>query len=125
MSELRYTDQHEWVRLEGDVAVVGISDYAQGQLGDVVFVELPAPGKKVSRGGEAAVVESVKAASEVYAPVSGEVIAVNESLSGDPGLVNRAPTGDGWFLKIRLSNKSEVDKLMDARAYAKFVEGLH
>jgi glycine cleavage system H protein len=125
MSELRYTDQHEWVRLEGDVAVVGISDYAQGQLGDVVFVELPAPGKKVSRGGEAAVVESVKAASEVYAPVSGEVIAVNESLNGDPGLVNRAPTGDGWFLKIRLSNKSEIDKLMDANAYAKFVEGLH
>jgi glycine cleavage system H protein len=125
MSELRYTDQHEWVRLEGDVAVIGISDYAQGQLGDVVFVELPAPGKKVSRGGEAAVVESVKAASEVYAPVSGEVVAVNKSLTADPGLVNRAPTGDGWFLKIRVSDRSEIDKLMDAKAYAKFVEGLH
>jgi glycine cleavage system H protein len=125
MSDLRYTDQHEWVRVEGDVAVVGISDYAQGQLGDVVFVELPEIGKKVNKGGEAAVVESVKAASEVYAPVSGEVVAVNETLNGDPALVNRAPTGDGWFLKIRLADKSEVAKLMDAAAYAKYVAGLH
>jgi len=124
MSELRYTDQHEWVRVEGDVAVVGISEYAQGQLGDVVFVELPEVGRKVSKGGEAAVVESVKAASEVYAPVSGEVVAVNDTLNGDPALVNRAPTGDGWFLKIRLSDKSEVAKLMDAAAYAKYVAGL-
>jgi glycine cleavage system H protein len=125
MSELKYTDQHEWVRVEGDVAVVGISDYAQGQLGDVVFVELPEVGKKVGKGDEAAVVESVKAASEVYAPVSGEVVAVNETLSGDPALVNRAPTGEGWFLKIRLSDKSELDRLMDGKAYAKYVEGLH
>ena len=125
MSDLRYTDQHEWVRVEGDVAVVGISDYAQGQLGDVVFVELPEIGKQVSKGGEVAVVESVKAASEVYAPVSGEVAAVNETLNGDPALVNRAPTGDGWFIKIRLSDKSEVARLMDEAAYAKFVAGLH
>jgi glycine cleavage system H protein len=125
MPELKYTDQHEWVRIEGDIAVVGISDYAQGQLGDVVFVELPQIGKKVAKGSEAAVVESVKAASEVYAPVSGEVVAVNDALNGDPALVNRAPTGEGWFLKIRLSNKSELDKLMDGTAYAKFVEGLH
>jgi glycine cleavage system H protein len=124
MSDLRYTDQHEWVRVEGDVAVVGISDYAQGQLGDVVFVELPEIGKKVKKGAEAAVVESVKAASEVYAPVSGEVVAVNDALNGDPAMVNRAPTKDGWFLKICLSDKSEIAKLMDEAAYAKFVAGL-
>ena len=123
MSDLRYSDEHEWVRVEGDVAVVGISDHAQEQLGDVVFVELPAIGKTVKRGGEAAVVESVKAASEVYAPVSGEVVAVNEPLNDDPALVNRSPTEDGWFLKIRMRDPSEIDRLMDEAAYLKFIEG--
>ena len=123
MSDLRYSDEHEWVRVEGDVAVVGISDHAQEQLGDVVFVELPAIGKTVERGGEAAVVESVKAASEVYAPVSGEVVAVNEPLNDDPALVNRSPTEDGWFLKIRMRDPSEIDRLMDEAAYLKFIEG--
>ncbi len=123
MSDLRYSDEHEWVRVEGDVAIVGISDHAQEQLGDVVFVELPAIGKTVERGGEAAVVESVKAASEVYAPVSGEVVAVNEPLNDDPALVNRSPTEDGWFLKIRMRDPSEIDRLMDEAAYLKFIEG--
>ena len=123
MSDLKYTDEHEWVRVEGDVAVVGISDYAQEQLGDVVFVELPDIGKGVEKGGEAAVVESVKAASEVYAPVSGEVVDVNEPLNDDPALVNRSPTADGWFLKIRMSDPSELDKLMDEAGYLKFVQG--
>ena len=123
MSDLRYSDEHEWVRVEGDVAVVGISDHAQQQLGDVVFVELPAIGKTVERGGEAAVVESVKAASEVYAPVSGEVVAVNEPLNDDPALVNRSPTEDGWFLKIRMRDPSEIDRLMDEAVYLKFIEG--
>lgn len=123
MSDLRYSDEHEWVRVEGDIAVVGISDHAQEQLGDVVFVELPAIGKTVERGGEAAVVESVKAASEVYAPVGGEVVAVNEPLNDDPALVNRSPTEDGWFLKIRMRDPSEIDRLMDEAAYLKFIEG--
>ena len=123
MSDLKYTDEHEWVRVEGNVAVVGISDYAQEQLGDVVFVELPDIGKGVEKGGEAAVVESVKAASEVYAPVSGEVVDVNEPLNDDPALVNRSPTADGWFLKIRMSDPSELDKLMDEAGYLKFVQG--
>lgn len=124
MSEVRYTNEHEWIRLEGDVGTVGISDYAQGQLGDVVYVELPELGKKVTKGGECAVVESVKAASEVYAPVTGEVIAVNEALSGNPGQVNASPMGDGWFVKIRLVDKSELDGLMNETAYKKFVAGL-
>ena len=123
MSDLRYSDEHEWVRVEGDVAVVGISDHAQEQLGDVVFVELPAIGKTVERGGEAAVVESVKAASEVYAPVSCEVFAVNEPLNDDPALVNRSPTEDGWFLKIRMRDPSEIDRLMDEAVYLKCIEG--
>ncbi len=124
MSEMKYTSEHEWVRLEGDVAVVGITDYAQGQLGDIVYVELPAVGKAVTKGGEAAVVESVKAASEVYAPVTGSVVAVNDALAGNPALVNQAPTGDGWFVKIKLANKGELDGLMDENAYKKFVAGL-
>lgn len=124
MAEVRYTNEHEWVRIEGDVAVVGITEYAQGQLGDVVYVELPAVGKAVSKGGEAAVVESVKAASEVYAPVTGSVVAVNDALTGNPALVNQAPTGDGWFVKIKLANKGELDGLMDEGAYKKFVESL-
>jgi glycine cleavage system H protein len=119
----RYTSSHEWIRLEGDgIAVVGISDYAQEQLGDVVFVELPGVGKKLGKGQEAAVVESVKAASEVYAPVAGEVVAVNGAIAGEPGLVNRSAEDAGWFLKLRLANRGDVDALMDAAAYKSFLE---
>lgn len=121
MAELRFTKEHEWVSVDGDVATCGISDYAQSQLGDVVFVELPAVGKKVSQGGEAAVVESVKAASEVYAPISGEVVEVNAGLPDNPGLVNTGAMSDGWFMKIKLSNKAELAKLMDEAAYKAFL----
>src|ERR1700748_2929635 len=107
MSETRYTAQHEWIRLEGDIATIGITKFAAEQLGDVVFVELPAAGKKVSAGGEAAVVESVKAASEVYAPAGGEVTAANEMLTGAPSTVNEDPEGEGWFFKLKLSDKGE------------------
>src|ERR671924_1468694 len=107
MADARYTRDHEWIRLDGDVGVVGITDYAQSQLGDVVYVELPAIGKKVEKGKEAAVVESVKAASEVYAPVSGEVVAVNDALAGAPGTVNEDPAGRGWFFKLRLKDSAE------------------
>lgn len=120
----RYTKDHEWVRLEGDVASVGITPYAAEQLGDVVYVELPAVGKAVSAGGEMAVVESAKAASDVYAPVAGEVVAVNDALSGAPDLVNQAADGEGWFVKIRPSNKADIDALMDEAAYADYVKGL-
>ena len=121
MAELRYTKEHEWIRVEGDVGTVGISDYAQSQLGDVVYVEVPAAGKKVTKGGEAAVVESVKAASEVYAPVSGEVVEVNKDLEGDPALVNRQAEGAAWFMKVKLKDKGELADLMDKAAYDKFV----
>jgi glycine cleavage system H protein len=124
MSEIRFTDQHEWVRVDGDVATIGITDYAQEQLGDVVYVELPEVGKSVAAGDEAAVVESVKAASEVYAPVSGEVVEVNADLEGAPGGVNEDAMGRGWFVKVKLSDKSELGKLMDEDAYKAFVEGL-
>lgn len=123
MSELRYSKEHEWVRVDGEIATVGISDFAQDQLGDVVFVELPAVGAAVVRDEEAAVVESVKAASEVYAPVSGEVVEVNGALEDDPALVNRSPTDEGWFMKIRVSNPPELDELMDEAAYGAFVAG--
>ena len=119
----RYTREHEWISLEGGgVAAVGITDYAQDQLGDVVFVELPAVGKKLAKGDEAAVVESVKAASEVYAPVAGEVVAVNDAIGGDPGVVNRSPEDDGWFLKMRVANAADLDQLMDQGAYDAFVK---
>ena len=121
MSDLKYSREHEWVRLDGDIATVGISQFAQEQLGDVVFVELPDLGRAVEQNGDAAVVESVKAASEVYAPVSGEVIEVNSKLEDDPELVNRAPTGDGWFIKIRLSDPSQLDGMMDEATYNEFV----
>jgi len=121
MSDLKYSKEHEWVRLDGDVATVGISEFAQEQLGDVVFVELPDVGKVVEQNGDAAVVESVKAASEVYAPVSGEVVDVNAALEDDPELVNRAPTGDGWFMKIRISDPSQLDGMMDEATYMDFV----
>jgi glycine cleavage system H protein len=120
MSDLKFSKEHEWVRLEGDIATVGISHFAQEQLGDVVFVELPDVGKQVVKDGDAAVVESVKAASEVYAPVSGEIVAVNGELEDDPELVNKSPTGEGWFMKIRLSDASELDGMMDEAAYNDF-----
>jgi glycine cleavage system H protein len=119
-----YTKDHEWVRIEGNTATVGITAYAAEQLGDVVFVELPAVGKQVTKGGEAAVVESVKAASEVYAPISGEVIAVNSELEGEPAKVNAEPTGNGWFLKLKLSNAAELKDLMSEAAYNDYVKGL-
>ncbi len=124
MSETRYTNQHEWVRVEGDEATVGITKYAAEQLGDVVFVEVPEPGRSLAQGGEAAVVESVKAASEVYAPVGGEVTAANADLTGDPAKVNADPEGDGWFFKLRISDQAQLKKLMTADQYAEFVKGL-
>lgn len=117
----RFTKDHEWIRVEGDEAVVGITAYAAQQLGDVVFVELPATGKSVSPGDEMAVVESVKAASEVYAPVSGEVVAVNDALEDAPQTVNEAPDGEGWFVRIKLADKSELDALMDEAAYKQHI----
>jgi glycine cleavage system H protein len=124
MSEVRFTDQHEWVRVEGDVATIGISKYAAEQLGDVVYVELPEVGRKVGAGGEVAVVESVKAASEVYAPVGGEVTQSNTALTDDPAKVNADPEGEGWFFRLKLADKNEVSKLMTAEQYAEFVKGL-
>lgn len=124
MSELCFTEEHEWIAVDGDVGTVGISDYAQEQLGDVVYVELPEVGTDVARGDEAAVVESVKAASEVYAPVGGTVVERNEALSDNPALVNEAATTDGWFYKLRLADPREIEGLMDAAAYAAFVAGL-
>ena len=121
---LYFTKDHEWISVEGGSATVGITDYAQAQLGDVVFVEVPPAGTQVSKGKEAAVVESVKAASDVYAPVSGEVTEGNAALEADPALVNSSPEGDGWFFKLALSNPSELDGLMDAAAYKAFVDGL-
>ena len=120
----RYNKDHEWVRLEGDVAVVGISDYAQAQLGDVVYVELPPVGASFEQGGDMAVVESAKAASDVYAPIAGEIVAANDALSGQPDLVNGASQGEGWFVKIRVSDKSQLDGLMDQAAYDDYVKGL-
>jgi glycine cleavage system H protein len=124
MSDTRYTKEHEYVRLDGDLATVGITDHAQSQLGDIVFVELPAIGKSVEQGAEAAVVESVKAASEVYAPLSGEVVEVNGALEGEPAKVNADPLGDGWFLKLKVRDKSQFDALMDEAAYNAFVATL-
>jgi glycine cleavage system H protein len=124
MSIVKYTNDHEWVRIEGDEAVVGITDYAQTQLGDIVYVELPEIGRALEKGKEAAVVESVKAASEVYAPLTGAVTAVNDALAQDPARVNSDPTGEGWFFKLRLANAAELQGLLDEAAYQKFVEGL-
>ena len=123
MSRL-YTQDHEWIDVAGDEATVGITDYAQGQLGDVVFVDLPDSGRTVTKGGEAAVVESVKAASDVYAPVSGTVTGSNPALANDPSLVNSAPETQGWFFKLTLSDSSELDGLMDKADYDAFVAGL-
>lgn len=124
MQNIFYTQDHEWIRLDGDVGAVGISNYAQEQLGDIVFVELPPLGTKTRQGDEIAVVESVKAASEIYAPVSGEVIAANTALEGAPAIVNEAAESDGWFFRIRLSDKAELDGLMNAAAYQTYVESL-
>lgn len=121
---IRFTQDHEWIKLEGDVATVGITDYAQSQLGDVVFVEVPDAGRTLEKGKDAAVVESVKAASEVYAPVDGTVVEGNAALADDPSLVNSAAETDGWFFKMTLADKAQFDALMDEAAYKSFIEGL-
>ena len=120
----RYTKDHEWIRLDGDVATVGITEHAQSQLGDIVFVELPEIGRKVEKGGEAAVVESVKAASDVYAPASGEVVAVNDSLGSEPAAINEEAEGKGWFFRLKLSAPGELDALMSAEQYKEFLATL-
>jgi len=117
MSKTYYTDEHEWLRVEGDIATVGITNYAQEQLGDLVFVELPQVGKKLQQGEEAAIVESVKAASDVFAPISGEVTQINDSLDGDASIVNASAESDGWLYKLKLNNPQELEKLMDIDAY--------
>lgn len=122
MSDLRYSEEHEWVTVDGDIATVGISEFAQDQLGDVVFVELPEIGRSVNQGDEVAVVESVKAASEIYSPVSGEIVEVNEALADEPALVNESAQADGWFFRIRMTDKSEVNDLMDAASYKTFTD---
>jgi len=119
-----FTKEHEWIRVDGDTATVGISNHAQEQLGDIVFAEVPEAGRPVSKGQEAAVVESVKAASDVYAPVSGEVTEGNPALADDPSLINNDPEGEGWFFKIKLANPSELDDLMDEAAYREWVQTL-
>jgi len=124
MTETRYTKDHEWVRLDGTVATVGVTDQAQEALGDVVFVELPKPGREVADGEACAVVESVKAASDVYAPLAGRVTETNEAVVDDPALVNRAAHGDGWFFRMELSDSASFDALMDEAAYKTLVESL-
>ncbi len=124
MSEIRFTKEHEYILVDGDIGTIGISDHAQAQLGDIVFVELPEVGRKAGQGEEIAVVESVKAASEVYAPISGEVIEVNAALADDPGKINAHAEGDAWFLKIRIADKSELAKLMSRDDYNTFLETL-
>jgi glycine cleavage system H protein len=118
---VKYTEEHEWISVDGDIATVGITIHAAEQLGDVVYVDLPAVGKKVEQGKEAAVVESVKAASEVYAPIDGEIVEVNNAIVTEPSLVNSAAEGDAWFMKIRIANPAQLDSMMDAAAYKKFV----
>ena len=125
MSAPRFTKDHEWIRLDGDLAAIGITDFAQSQLGDVVYVELPEVGRWLEQGKTAAVVESVKAASDVFAPVSGEVAEVNEELAADPARVNADPMGEGWFLKMRLADPKELEALMDEAAYQRFVAAQH
>jgi len=124
MSETRFTDQHEWIRVENGTGTVGITKYAAEQLGDVVYVELPPPGRKLAAGGEAAVVESVKAASEVYAPAAGEVTEANAEVQNEPAKVNADPEGQGWFFRMRLTDATSVQKLMSRDQYAEFVKGL-
>jgi glycine cleavage system H protein len=124
MSQARYSKDHEYVVVEGDVGTVGISEHAQGQLGDVVFVELPAIGDKLAAGAQAAVVESVKAASEVFSPVSGEVVAVNKELENEPSLINEDALGKGWIVKLRLADPAELDSLMDETAYQAYLKSI-
>ncbi len=124
MNERKFTDEHEWIALDGDIGTVGVSDYAQNRLGDIVFVELPEVGRALARGDEAATIESVKAASELYAPVDGEVTAVNPRLADEPELVNSDPTGEGWFLRLRVADRGQLDGLMDGEAYRRFVASL-
>jgi glycine cleavage system H protein len=119
-----FTEDHEWIEVDGDIGTVGISDYAQSQLGDIVFVEVPDEGRQIAKGDEAAVVESVKAASDVYSPVSGSVLEGNAALAGEPELVNSDPEGEGWFFKVTLSDPSELEELMDETAYEAFVAKL-
>ena len=119
-----FTEEHEWIEVDGEAATIGITDYAQEQLGDVVFVEVPQTGTMLDKGAEAAVVESVKAASDVYAPISGEVLEGNAALEDDPALVNSSPEEEGWFFKLAVSDKSELEGLMDAKAYKAFCDGL-
>jgi len=121
---LYFTTEHEWVRVDGDVATVGISNHAQEALGDIVFAEVPEAGRMLTKGQDAAVVESVKAASDVYSPVGGEVIEGNSAIADDPALINRDPEGEGWFFKLKLSDPSELDKLMDESAYIEWVNSL-
>ena len=121
---LKFYEEHEWIEVEGNIGTVGITDYAQSQLGDIVYVEVPAVGKKLTKGGEAAVVESVKAASDIYSPATGEVTEANTTLAEHPGTVNSDPRGAGWFFKIRLADKAELDGLMKQAAYDEFVKGL-
>ena len=121
---LYFTREHEWVRVEGDTATVGISNHAQEALGDIVFAEVPEAGRRLAKGQDAAVVESVKAASDVYAPVSGEVVEGNQAVADDPALINSDPEGDGWFFKIKLDNPGELDGLMDEGAYREWVKKL-
>jgi glycine cleavage system H protein len=120
MSDVKFTEDHEWISIDGDVATVGITDFAQEQLGDVVFVDLPDAGTAVEKGGEVAVVESVKAASDIYAPVTGEVTEINGDLEDEPTKVNQDAQGSGWFMKIKMSDASELDNLMDEAAYKAF-----
>ncbi len=122
MSDVRYTEDHEWVRLDGGEAVVGITQHAQDQLGDIVFIELPEVGKQVKKGDEAAVIESVKAAAEIYAPLDGEVVAVNQGLADEPALANTDPEGAGWIMRLRLADPASVAALMDAATYSAFCE---
>ena len=124
MSEVRFTKDHEWVRVEGDTATVGISEYAQEQLGDVVFIELPNVGADVEAGGDAAVVESVKAASEVYAPIAGKIVEVNDDLEATPGLVNESAEDQGWFWRMEIADVDEIEELMSTADYKAFLEGL-
>ena len=124
MADVRYSEEHEWIRVEGDTGTIGITQYAQEQLGDVVFVDVPQAGRKVAKGESVAVVESVKAASDIYAPVSGEVIESNAALADSPGDVNVEPMGKGWFFKIQISDKGELAGLMDEAAYEAFVKSL-
>ena len=124
MSDIKFSEDHEWIQIEGDIGTIGITEYAQEQLGDVVFVELPEAGKTLAKGDEAAVVESVKAASELYAPVTGEVTEANDALAEDPATVNSDPRGGGWFFKIKIADPSELEGLMDEAAYKTYVEGL-